>query len=198
MIQEKEITKVGDNNPIKVNVRIIAAGNESFKDLVKNKLFRRDLYERFIDKITIPTLQERKEDMDFFIDKFIDEKSNELGKKRVYIDNEAKNLLKDYRWEGNVRQLMNFIQKLVTHVKQDENTKTYIIRPDLVIKYYLTEIKTYEDEPIYNDYTWKTAYYIARKNAIERALIRCNENVEKTIELLGITRSTYYKWKNEK
>jgi len=197
VIQEKEITRVGDNKPIKVDVRIIAAGNENFDNLVKKKCFRRDLYERFTDKIRIPTLRERKEDIDFFIDRFIEEKSNELGKKGVRIDKEARNLLKNYKWEGNVRQLMNFIQKLVTRVKQKEDTKIYIICQNLVMKCYLNEIQMYEDEPTYNDYTWKTAYNIARKNAIERALKRANGNVKKAIELLGISLRTYQEWKNK-
>jgi len=193
LIQEKKITRVGDNKPIKVDVRIIAAGNESFKDLVKNKRFRRDLYERFTDKITIPALRERKEDIDFFIDRFIEEKSNALGKKNVGIDDEARNLLKNYKWEGNVRQLMNFIHKLVTRVKQNEETQTCIIRSNFVKKCYLSEIQTDDEDIIYKDYTWKTAQIMAFKRALERA----NGNDEKAIALLGISRGTYYKWKKE-
>ena len=190
-IQENKITRVGDNKPIKVDVRIIAAGNESFNDMLLNKRFRRDLYERFVDKITIPALRERKEDIDFFIDRFLEEKSNVLGKKSVMIEDDARDLLRNYKWEGNVRQLMNFIHKLVTRVKQNENTQTYIIRSNFVMKCYLNEIQTEDEEIITKDYTWKTAQKIAFKRALERA----NGNDEKAIALLGISRGTYYKWK---
>jgi len=197
LIQEKEITRVGDNKPMKIDVRIVAAGNEYFKDLIKNKQFRRDLYERFVDRITIPTLAERKEDMDFFINRFIEEKATELGKKEVLIDKEARHLVKNYTWEGNIRQLMNFIYKLVIRVKYDDETKTYIIHSDLVKKCLLAEIKTSEDEANDNDFTWKTAIKTAMKMAIKRALKMTNGNNEKARALLDISNTTYYDWKKE-
>ena len=81
LIQENEITKVGGTKPIKVNVRIVAAGNENFVDLVNENRFRRDLYERFVETIRVPTLKERSEDFDFFIDRFIAENADQLNKK---------------------------------------------------------------------------------------------------------------------
>ena len=194
-IQEKEITRVGDTKPIKIDVRIIAAGNENFKDLIKNDRFRRDIYERFAVKVRVPTLAERKEDIDFFIDRFIEEKANELGKKGVRIDKEAKNVLKNHSWEGNVRQLMNFIHKLVILVKQTDETNAYIIDLELVRNHLCDELVLNEETPEYMDFTWKTALTTARKNAIERALKESGWNNEKAIELLGITRGTFYTWK---
>ena len=193
VIQEKEITKVGDNKPIKVDVRIVAASNEKFQDLLRHKRFRRDLYERFIEIITIPTLQERQEDFSFFINKFIKEKSNELSKKNVRISNEAKKLLKSHVYEGNVRQLMNVIHKLVTHVKQGE--KGSIINVAMVKECLLKEIITKKEGEFNDDFTWETALNAARKKAIERALKETNGNHEKAIVLLGISRRTYYEWK---
>ena len=94
---------------------------------------------------------------------------------------------------SNVRELMNFIHKLITHVKQNEDSETYIIDSGLIKKYHRTDMKTYEDDPIYNDYTWKTA----QKIAFERAIKEANGNNESAIKLLGISRGTYFKWKKE-
>lgn len=197
LIQEKKITRVGDNKPIKVDVRIIAAGNENFKDLVKYNRFREDLYQRFVEKIRVPTLKERREDMDFFIDKFLKEKSDELGRKEVRITNGARNLLKNYPWEGNIRQLMNFIHRLVTRVKWNEKAEMFIIQSALVKKCYESEMFTEEQTPENNDFTMKTAVNTARKNAMERALRKTNGNNEKAIALLGMTRSSYYALKKK-
>jgi arginine utilization regulatory protein len=198
LIQEKEITRIGDTNPIKVDVRIIAAGNESFWALVQSNRFRRDLYERFVDTIRVSSLKERVEDMDFFIDKFIEEKSNELGKKGVYIDKEARKMLKNYQWEGNVRQLMNFIHRLITRVKQENGDKTYIINPELLIecnlyKNSIKQEKTDDNE----DFTWETALNTARKNAIKRALEKANGKDDEAIKLLKMACSSYFVWKKK-
>jgi transcriptional regulator with PAS, ATPase and Fis domain len=129
LIEEKEFIRVGDTKPIKTNIRIIAAGNENFKDLVKNGLFRKDLFQRFVGKITIPTLKERQEDIDFFIDKFLKKESVKLNKAKIHIDKDVRYLLKNYQWGGNVRELMNVINTLVTHVRLNEKNNTYIINP---------------------------------------------------------------------
>jgi transcriptional regulator with PAS, ATPase and Fis domain len=198
VIQEKEITRVGDTKPIKVDVRIIAAGNENFRDLVRNKRFRRDLYERFVDTIRIPTLEERAEDMDFFIDKFIEEKSNELGKQGVRIDKEARKMLKNHQWEGNVRELIHFIHKLVSFVEQENGAKTYIISPELLREYCLPESLITKEETNDNEHlSWETALNITRKNIIEQALKETKGNHEEAIKLLKMSRSSYFEWKKK-
>ena len=196
VIQEKEITKVGDNKPIKIDVRIVAASNEKFQDLLKNKRFRRDLYERFVEVIKIPNLQDRKEDFDFFINKFIEEKTTELNKK-IRISSEAKKLLKSYTYEGNIRQFINVIHKLVTHAKQEKKGNIYIINSAMVKKCLSKEIITKKEDEFDDDFTWETALNVARKNAIERALKEANGNNEKAIGLLHISRRTYYEWKKD-
>jgi transcriptional regulator with PAS, ATPase and Fis domain len=198
LVQEKEIIRVGDAKPIHLDVRIIAAGNEDFGRLMKENRFRADLFYRFSDVIEIPTLKERYEDIDFFIDKFLKEKSDELNKKRIYIKKDAKDLLKSYQWEeGNVRQLKNFIHRLVTMVELDEKNNAHIIDSFLVKKCYLHIIKSHKDEIIYDDYTWKTACIIAKKNTIKRAMERSGGNVKNAIRLIGISIRTYYDWNKE-
>jgi transcriptional regulator with PAS, ATPase and Fis domain len=198
LVQEKEIVRVGDTKPIYLNVRIIAAGNEDFKKLIKEHRFRADLFYRFYDVIKIPTLKERYEDIDFFIDKFLKEKSEELGKKRIHIKKEARDLLKSYQWrDGNVRQIKNFIHRLITKVKLDEKANVYTIDSFLIKECYLHAIQSHEDEIIYDDYTWETACIIAKKNVLKRAMERCDGNVNKAIKLIDISIRTYYEWNKE-
>jgi transcriptional regulator with PAS, ATPase and Fis domain len=128
--------KVGDTVVQKANVRIIAAGNKSFKELVKKGEFRLDLYKRFIDTVYVPTLKERIEDIDFFIDRFISEENKALGKTES-ISDEAQILLIRHDWTGNVRDLKNFIEKLVIMVRPDEYSNKYIIQPQLVQDFFL-------------------------------------------------------------
>lgn len=196
LIDEKEFTRVGESRSVKINVRIIAAGNANLRDSVRNGRFRRELYERFVERIKIPTLKERKEDLNFFIDKFIKEKANELGKKEVSIDEEAKKLLLNYTWEGNIRQLKHFIHRLIARVKREGKSKDYIISAELVKSCLAHELVIGNKIPsIITDFSWETALNKARKSALERALEHSFGNNEEAIALLGITRGTYYKWK---
>jgi len=193
VIEDQEFRRVGDNTLIKVDVRIIAAGNEIFKDLIEENRFREDLYYRFVEKIKIPNLTVRQEDMDFFIDKFVKEKAIELGKKGVSIDAEAKKLLKNHSWQGNVRQFENFIHHIVTCVKQVENSKNYIIDEELVKTCLAEELVIEKHKAIFdNDFTMETA----KKRAMERALEETDGNVQEAIALLQISNKTYYNLKN--
>ena len=197
VIEEQVFTRVGDHIPIKVDIRIIAAGNRNFKQLIETNLFRKDLYFRFYKTIKVPNLTVRKDDMDFFMDKFLKEYANELGKKGVRIGAEAKKLIKNHPWAGNIRQLMHFMHQLVVRVDQVENTKciipTELVKTCLDEEMVLDEYKTIPDNG--NDFTLETALNQARKNAIDRALEKTNGNNEDASALLGITRDTFFRLK---
>jgi transcriptional regulator with PAS, ATPase and Fis domain len=195
VIEDQIFTIVGDNKPTKINVRIVAAGNEVFTDLVEKNDFRRDLYERFVETIKVPSLTVRKEDMDFFISRFIKEKAHELGKIGIRIDAKTKKLIKDHNWEGNVRQLKNFIHRIVTRVKKAEGAEIHTISFELVKACLADElvIGKHKTAPE-NDYTMETALNIAKRNAIERALKKAGGNIEQAVVLLGTTHRTYQNW----
>ncbi|MDR0605913.1 MAG: sigma 54-interacting transcriptional regulator [Bacteroidales bacterium] len=199
-------TKVGDNVEHKANVRIIAAGNESFEKLVAKGEFRQDLYERFVQIIYVPSLKERIEDIDFFIDRFLSEYNEESGK-NVCITDEARKLLVCHNWSGNIRQLKNFIETLVIEAEPDELSGNYIIEPRFVWsslnkrRHKKTDNIPEGDIPEDDDYTLqsacKTAHDNAAKAAISRALEKANGNNEDAMKLLGVSRGTYYKLKKE-
>ena len=115
VLQENEIRPLGSNKSIKVNVRVISASSTSLKMLVDNQRFREDLFYRLhIYPIYVPTLNERSEDIILLANIFLKKFSTEQGKK---IESFHKTLL-DYfqvkNWDGNIRELQNFIERLVT------------------------------------------------------------------------------------
>lgn len=111
VIEEKEIVPVGGNRPVKIDVRIIAATNQDLLDMIKNKSFRADLYDRLNQvPIYLPPLRERYEDIPLLIDYFCKKFSKEMGVKKE-VSNEAVKFLQNYDWPGNVRELQNTIRR---------------------------------------------------------------------------------------
>jgi len=113
-IQEREITRVGSNDPVKVDVRLIATSNRNLEDYVKKGGFREDLYFRLnVVNIRLPGLRERPADIvplaQFFADKFAE--ANGVAKKKLAKDTEAK--LKAYGWRGNIRELENTMHRAI-------------------------------------------------------------------------------------
>ena len=196
VVENNAFTKLGESKPIKIDVRIIAAGNEIFKDLVMKNRFRRDLYERFVEKINVPNLIVRKEDMDFFIDKFLKEKAYVLGKMGIRMDAKTKNRIKEHPWEGNIRQLKNFIHRIITRTKKVEGAESYTIPIELVLTCLANELVIGKQKIVSdNDFTMETALNRARKSAVERALEKSFGDNDQAIALLGIARDTFFKLK---
>lgn len=120
-LQEKEITRVGSNDPVKVDTRIIATSNRNMEDSVKKGEFREDLYYRLnVVNIRLPALRERKGDIvrlaQFFADKYAEQ--NGVGKKKV--GKAAEEALKQNKWRGNVRELENTMHRAVLMATGDE------------------------------------------------------------------------------
>ncbi|MBP7582964.1 MAG: sigma-54-dependent Fis family transcriptional regulator [Spirochaetes bacterium] len=113
VLQEKEFERIGGNQIIRVNTRIVAATNKDLRELVQQNRFREDLYYRLnVVPVYLPLLRDRKEDMPLFIDHFLRKYNQEYGR-TLNIDIKARIFLTEYRWPGNVRQLENVIKRLV-------------------------------------------------------------------------------------
>ncbi len=113
VLQEKEFERLGGNQVIKVDTRIVAASNRDLREMVKDGKFREDLYYRLnVVPVYLPPLKERKEDIPLFIDYFLDKFSTEFGRE-ISLDLKSRLFLSDYSWPGNVRQLENVIKRLV-------------------------------------------------------------------------------------
>ncbi len=114
VIEYREITRVGGNEPIKVDVRIVAATHRDLREEVKEGRFRQDLFFRLnVVTIRVPPLRERREDIPLLIDSFVREFSMLHGKEIEGVTPEARDLLASYSWPGNVRELRNCLESMV-------------------------------------------------------------------------------------
>ena len=122
-LQDHEITPLGSTRRILLNVRIIAATNKNLKKLVREGKFREDLYYRIsIIPISLPPLRERKEDIIPLAEWFTKKFSREYNRKIEGISESAKELLLQYAWPGNIRELRNSIERAVIVTKKDKIT----------------------------------------------------------------------------
>ncbi len=112
VLQEREIERIGNNESIQINVRIISATNEKLEELVKERKFRKDLFYRLeVVRINVPSLRERKEDIRLLAEHFIREYNMTLGTNVTGITDAAVVKLESYDWPGNVRELKNVIER---------------------------------------------------------------------------------------
>ena len=112
VLQEKHITRVGDNREIPVNVRIISATHVDLEAAVREKKFREDLYFRIqVMPIQVPPLRERGQDVLLLAEEFLKRYSAEYGRGKFKFSRNAEKAMLSYHWPGNVRELENKIQK---------------------------------------------------------------------------------------
>jgi DNA-binding NtrC family response regulator len=113
-LQENEITRVGSDKTIKVNVRVIAATNKNLQQEIEKGNFREDLFHRLnVIPIHVPNLKDRKEDIPLLVNHFIDLICNEQGWKNKSINDEAILALQAHDWPGNIRELRNVVERLI-------------------------------------------------------------------------------------
>jgi len=114
VLQEREFERVGGTHTIKIDVRVIAATNKNLAETVQRKQFREDLYYRLnVFSINVPPLRERKEDIPFLVEHFLNSNSRRLGRRFEGLTKEAMDCLIAYEWPGNVRELENYIERAV-------------------------------------------------------------------------------------
>ncbi len=120
VLQEQTFERVGGSEPIKVDVRIVAATNRNLEELIEEGRFRDDLYYRLnVVRINIPPLRKRKSDIPLLVDYFLKKYSAENNKQITGISREAMDLLMKYNYPGNVRELENIIQQSVVLSRSD-------------------------------------------------------------------------------
>jgi two-component system response regulator AtoC len=114
VLQEKEFERVGGSEVIKADVRIVAATNRDLDKMVDKGEFREDLLYRLkVIPIQLPSLRERKEDIPLLVDFFLDKYSREINKGKLYMERETLELLRNYDFPGNIRELENLIERLI-------------------------------------------------------------------------------------
>lgn len=113
-LQENKVARVGSDKDISVNVRVVAATNKDLQKEISEGKFREDLYHRLaVILINVPPLNERREDIPLLVDFFTDKISEEQGTVKKHFSKEAIQLLKEYNWTGNIRELRNVVERLI-------------------------------------------------------------------------------------
>jgi transcriptional regulator with PAS, ATPase and Fis domain len=114
VLQEREFERVGGNEVLKTDVRVVAATNRNLKEMVERDEFREDLYYRLnVVPIVLPSLRERKDDIPLLVEHFLEKLCRKLGKKEKTITKRAMGYLYNYDWPGNVRELENIIERMI-------------------------------------------------------------------------------------
>lgn len=167
VIQQKEFDRVGGEETIHVDVRIIAATNRNLEEMVKAGEFRDDLYYRLnVIPILLPPLRDRVEDIPLLVEHFIEKISSEAQKRVRGITPEAMRMLMHYRWPGNVRELENVIERVITLMDTEE------INEAVLPSYIKGEIAGREVQNIADDTILPWEEY--EKQIIANALRQCN------------------------
>lgn len=123
VLQDYEVRPVGGENPILIDVRVIAATNRDIENEIARKNFRKDLYYRLsVLVLTIPPLRHRKEDIPSLARRFINYYRHKIGREINRLSEQALQTLCNYEWPGNVRELMNVIERAMLLCKTDEIT----------------------------------------------------------------------------
>ena len=186
VLQEQQFERVGGNDPVTVDVRVIAATNIDVKTAIEEGKFREDLYYRLnVIPIHVPALTERKDDIPRLANYFLSMFSQEhgLGEKEI-TDRGMKYLIK-YKWPGNVRELKNIIERLSIMVHSD------IIDKDDIAKYIGSS--NYDDIMSNDNSTLKRAREEFEKDYIIRSLKKFDRNVTLTAKELGIERTNLHR-----
>ena len=180
VIQEREFQRIGGEETIRVDVRIIAATNKNLEEAIKEGKFREDLFYRLnVLPIEIPPLRERKEDIPLLVEHFM-EKYQVGGKKKRITDAALRQLIA-YDWPGNVRELENLIQRLLIFTEGD------------VIRVYdlPEEIRSFSGlPPQFKSQLSPDGLKNYEKAFLEKALRDHDWNISKTAKVLGIHRNT--------
>ncbi|MFJ7973441.1 sigma-54 interaction domain-containing protein [Psychrobacillus sp. NPDC096389] len=181
VLQEREYEPVGAAQPKKVNVRVIAATNRPLEKMIENREFREDLYYRInAIQLVSPPLRERKEDIPLLIHHFFEKAKARIGKRVNSIHDDVYQLLRNYSWPGNIRELENVMDAGV-HLSNED-----VMEIDALPEY----IKR-DSEKIQNK-TLKEIVEETEKKEIERMLKSCKFDKNRAAEALGISNSTIY------
>jgi len=187
VLEEGEFERVGGNETIKTDARIIAATHRDLEEEVQKGNFREDLFYRlYVIPIMLPTLKERKADIPYLVSHFIERFANKKAASRTKFSDDAMAILVNYAWPGNVRELKNLIERLVVLHESDE-----ILPEELPEKIRAASSRTAQRKDVGGDgISFNTAVSEFEKALIISALDRTNWVKNRAAQLLKIKRTT--------
>jgi len=178
-IQQKEIVRIGSNKSCPVDIRLICATNSPIYQLTDEGLFREDLLYRINTiQIELPPLRERQEDIPSLVHFFLDQFSKKYRKGEIKINQTAMSKLQKHYWKGNIREMMNVIEKTVILCEDNLLKPNDFILSDSVH----TKLSNVEDFDLEKN----------ERQLIEKALLKFGNNISLTAKNLGVNRTTLY------
>jgi two-component system, NtrC family, response regulator HydG len=188
-LQERRITRVGDPKTTHIDVRIIVASNEDLRQLVAQNKFREDLYHRVNEfLIHLPPLRKREKDILLYADYFMEQANQQLDKNVSQIDKETLDIILNYSWEGNLRELNNVIRRSVLLSKSD--TLTADTLPPEIRSFHLHEAYRQKGEGTSGDL--RQTSLEAERALIIGTLRSVDNNKSKAARILNVDRKTLY------
>lgn len=186
VLQDQEIRPVGSNQTRKLNVRIVAASSLSLRKLVTESKFREDLYYRLnVYPISVPPLDERVEDIPLLANHFIKKYSSEHGKQIDGVHEEVLDFLRTRHWSGNVRELSNLMERLVTLAGDTKRIIDRTILPPELQKEFKKQKKIQRDAPLTKSLQESLAE--CEEELIRRTLESCEWNQSRAARSLRIS-----------
>ena len=178
VLEEKEFTRVGGNEPIRVDLRVISATNKDLRKAIEKQEFREDLYYRLnVVNIELPPLRERKEDIPLLAEHFLNKFAADNRKEVTGFSPDAMEFLLDYDWPGNVRELENAIERAVILVKDSLITVADLPQENLSLVRSASTGKNLKE---------------VEKNHVLNVLRKTGGNYSEAARILGISRMTLY------
>lgn len=189
VLEEREIRRLGTNTVTPVHCKIISASNEDPKKLIENQKLRSDLYYRIARaSLLIPPLRERVEDTEMLIDYFIITHSRKLNKNIKSLTRELQQILLQYSWPGNIRELAHVIENMVINAGHEDT----LLSTDHLPTYLKDFFQQTNHQHLYQNTKTsrpiKSAINPAQKRLIKQTLDSVNGNVTKAAKILGTSR----------
>lgn len=202
VLQEGELERVGDNKTRKVNVRVIAATNESLEQAVEEGRFRADLFYRLnVFPVKIPPLRDRLEDLPLLVEHFLEKFHAQYNKRTLGLSDKAQELCLAYHWPGNIRELENVIERgvILTDNNETISQEALFVTPPEVSQAGIVRVDAEGNITAGDSSTEKADWpeqVFAQQISLDqvegilmqKAMEEANQNVSKAARLLGLTR----------
>lgn len=180
VLQEREFERVGDSTPIRVDVRVVAATNQSLKEKIRRGEFREDLYYRLkVVEVSLPPLRDRREDVPLLVNHFINKFNKKLNREIVAISSDVQKTFMEYQWPGNVRELEHTLEHAFILCRQKTITVNHL--PTAFKEFVGARASFLED------------MRVDEPQAILQALKKASWNKAMAARLLGMSRRTIYR-----
>ena len=184
VMEEKQVMRLGDDKIIPVNVRIIAATNKNLRKMVQEGKFREDLFYRInVLELHLPPVREREGDARKLLEYMLEVFAEKFGRPTLKVTSEAMQLLTEYRWPGNVREMSNVAERLTV------TNEGGIIESGEVLSLLYQDY----EPPSPEENGRKTAAHALSDTEIERVMAKCGGNKTAAAAMLNISRPTLYR-----